>query len=309
MFDGIIIIAGPTCCGKTQIALELALKLIESRIPAEIINADSMQVYNELKILTAQPTAEQLNQVPHNMYSVISPEQNMNVVVWNKMATAIIDDLRANGVVPIIVGGTGFYINSLIDGVPQIPSITPEIREYARKTLEIYGRDEFYKRLLRIDYRIEDRISKNDTHRILRAFEVYKATGKSILSFSEKVCSDKPRKMALFVLSIERNVNIIRIDNRLHEMIKHGVISEIDAYNNKFAHIESPLNRALGYNEFCTYINGDISLEDAIYRSNISIRQYAKRQVTWFKNKLPQGVKINADKDASAKIYSSIILS
>lgn len=307
MTNKAIVIAGPTGSGKSGFAVELAEKLIKNSLPAEIINADSMQVYNELKVLTAQPTAEQCMNVPHNMYSVISPDQKMNVVVWNKMATKILDELQADDIIPIIVGGTGFYINSLIDGIPQIPEVLPEIREYAKKTLEIYGRDEFYKKLLRIDYRIENKISKNDTQRILRAFEVYKATGQSILSFSEKIRSDKPQTMLQYVISIDRNDNLKRIDTRLHDMIDQGVIEEIEDYNKQFKHVQSPLDRALGYHEFCNYIEGKISLNDAISLTNISSRQYAKRQVTWFKHKLPNAYRIVPTSQTVNDVFNYIV--
>ena len=218
MFRKLVIISGPTGSGKSKIAIELA-KLLKStcNCASEIINADSMQLYNELPILTAQPTKSAFNEIPHHLYSIIPPTTQMNVVEWNQKTCDLIDEMLANSILPIVVGGTGFYINSLMVGIPQAPQVTAEIREYAKKTLEIFGREKFYNQLLNADSRIEYKIQKNDTQRILRAYEVLLATGKSILTFENKINLKRPCEIFPFVITLDREINT----KMIKRMIEH----------------------------------------------------------------------------------------
>lgn len=302
--DQIVIIGGATATGKSKIAVDLSRKLADKYgIKSEIINADSMQVYNELKILTAQPDLQDKTLPAHHMYSIINPGDSMNVVTWNKMATELIESLHSEDILPIVVGGTGFYINSLIDGPPVAPQVSSQVREYVKKTFDIYGRDEFYKRLIRIDYRTQDRIEKNDTQRLLRAYEVYEATGRSIFAYADKSNGYKPKKSTRFVVNMDRNLNLKLIESRIKEMLNNGALEEVEAYSKKFGQ-PSGLNNALGYREFLAHIRGEMSLEEATELCNIRTRQYAKRQVTWFRNKLENAINLSFD---SIEVYNSLV--
>lgn len=302
--DQIVIIGGATATGKSRIAVDLSRKLLDKHgIKSEIINADSMQVYDELKILTAQPDLQDKTLPRHHLYSIISPQDSMNVVTWNKIATEQIESLHSEDILPIVVGGTGFYINSLIDGPPVAPQVSQQVRDYVKKTFDIYGRDEFYKRLIRIDYRTEDRIEKNDTHRILRAYEVYEATGRSIFAYADKSNGYKPKRSTRFVINMDRDLNLKLIESRIREMLKNGALDEIEDYSHRFDK-PSGLNNALGYREFLAYINGEKSLAEAIELCNVRTRQYAKRQVTWFRNKLENAINLPFSKIDE---YDSII--
>lgn len=287
MIDHFVIIAGPTASGKSALAVDLAVSLRDKHgVRSAIINADSMQVYNELAILTAQPKSLNIEGIRHYLYSVITPDQKMSVVEWHNLASSKIKELQQNDILPIVVGGTGFYINSLIDGIPVTPMVPDHIREYAARALEIYGRDAFYERLVMHDPRIADKISKNDTHRILRAFEVLEMTGKSILSFSDIVGITKPLNISSYVIDIARELNIELIETRTEEMVADGVIDEVREYCDRYGRSNCMLNNAIGCKEFAQYIRKEIDLESAIELVNIRARQYAKRQVTWFRNKM-----------------------
>lgn len=305
MIDHIVIVGGPTSSGKSKAAIRLA-QSIENRhqIKSAIINADSVQVYNALHILTNQPSPEDMNAISHYMYSVIEPNESMAVVDWNAQVTALIGNLQKQNILPIVVGGSGFYINSLINDIDQLPKISDEIRNSTREMLNTLGRDKFYKKLLDIDLETECRIRKSDTYRILRAYEVYQATGKSILSYWNANNSSHKMQSINFVMTVDRETRRNLIEQRISEIVKIGVLDEVKSYNEKFSQVHTQIRKALGYMEFTKHLDGEISLENAMELTAIATKQYAKRQVTWFKNKLQD--KIEVDVAAYAK-YQDII--
>ncbi len=306
MIRKLVIICGPTGVGKSNVAVKLAELLRSSQwYNSEIINADSMQLYNELPILTAQPNKQDLASVSHHLYSVISPTEQTNVVEWNKNACNLIDKLQEANVLPIVVGGTGFYISSLTVGIPQAPKVTQEIRDYTKRTLEILGRDRFYNQLLSVDREIEYKIQKNDTQRILRAYEVFVATGRSILTFNNKTNFRDFAEIYPFVITMDNAINTKMINTRLLTMVKNGVLEEIESYNKRFGNLQSPLNNALGYKEFSQHIAGNISLGDAVSAVSLSTKKYAKRQRTWFRHKLDHSKYIDIDGTADAVINAA----
>lgn len=306
MIRKLVVICGPTGVGKSGVAVKLAELLKTSQgYNSEIINADSMQLYNELPILTAQPNKQALASIPHHLYSVISPTEQTNVVEWNEKACNLIYKIQGSNILPIVVGGTGFYISSLTVGIPQAPKVTQEIRDYVKRTLEILGRDRFYDQLLSVDREIEYKIRKNDTQRILRAYEIFVATGRSVLTFNNKTSFKHSVEIYPFVLTMDSATNTKMINSRLLTMVKDGVLEEIESYNKRFGNLQSPLNNALGYKEFSQHIAGNISLGDAISEVSLSTKKYAKRQRTWFRHKLDHSKCIDIDDKADAVINAA----
>lgn len=294
MIDHIVIVGGPTSSGKSKAAIGLAQSIEDLyQVKSAIINADSVQVYNALHILTNQPSPEVINAISHYMYSVIEPYESMAVVDWNTRVTALISNLQEQNILPIVVGGSGFYINSLISNIDQLPKISDEIRNYTREMLDTLGRDAFYQKLLSIDPEIERRIRKSDTYRILRAYEVYQATGKSILSYWNGRTPAPKVQSINFVMVADRETRRNLIEQRISEIVKIGVLDEVKSYNEKFSQVRTQICKALGYTEFTRYLNGEISLENATELTAIATKQYAKRQVTWFRNKLQDKIEVN----------------
>lgn len=288
----VIIIGGATATGKSRLALSLASAILDRfGIESEIINADSLQIYNEFKILTCQPTVADMQVVPHRLYSILSPHEENNVFEWNMRAQAEIQRILSERKVAIIVGGTGFYINSMCYGLPTAPKVPQEIREKARTLLEELGKENFYRNLVLLDNKIETVIKKKDTHRLLRAYEVFMFTKKSIVDFQQKQTQEEePNNVLKIFLNPGRSSVIRNIESRTLSMLKAGVIDEVKDYYIKYGDLQTNITKAIGYKELLDHVQSKMSLIDAIEKMNISSRQYAKRQVTWFKNKMKNAI-------------------
>ena len=292
LINNTIIIGGATASGKSKLGLKVASKLKDQLgIDSEIVNADGMQLYNELKILTAQPKPDELLLLPHNLYSILTPFEKISVYDWNKRAVEVIHKLEKKNKVAIVVGGTGFYINSLCYGQPTAPKVPDEIRIMTHSLFDKIGRDEFYEKLLLIDSRIQNTINKGDTQRLLRAYEVFEYTGKSIIDFWDGQEEKNPDILKVFLNPPKTEV-LDNIQKRIDIMLKDNMLDEVLFYKEKYKNVESQLNHALGFKEFSMYLDGKISLDDATKLANIASAHYAKRQVTWFKNKMPNSVVI-----------------
>lgn len=306
MKNNIIVIGGATASGKSNLVLQIFLRLKERYgIDSEIVNADGMQVYNQLKLLTAQPSTDDLKLAPHNMYSILNPQDKISVVEWNQRANEVINRLSSENKVSIVVGGTGFYINSLCYGLPTVPNVPDSVRSSTRELFDKIGRDEFYRHLLLIDIRIRDNIKKGDTQRLLRAYEVYKFTGKSIIDFWKGPKEENKGVLKVF-LNPKREEVINKIKKRIKVMLNERVLDEVMIYKENFGHIDSQLNHALGYQEFSMYLDGIVSLNDAIRMTEVSSCRYAKHQVTWFRNKMPGAIVLeNSSNDSVNCIFDN----
>ncbi|PCJ31091.1 MAG: tRNA (adenosine(37)-N6)-dimethylallyltransferase MiaA [Alphaproteobacteria bacterium] len=281
----IILLAGPTASGKSAMALNWA-----KDYGGEIVNADSMQVYGELSHLTARPTAEEEALCPHHLYGTLKGDTPCSAELWRDMARAVIEDIWQRGAVPIVVGGTGLYFKSLIQGLSAVPEIDPEIRQEIRASVAGDGAAAGHERLKQVDPVMADILPPGDTQRVCRALEVMLSTGKSL-----KYWQDIPPTGGLDTcddVTIEQNVIVMdrarlyeRCNRRFHIMIEEGnALAEVrDLLALNYAPA-LPVMKSLGVPQITRYLREEISLEEAINLSQIATRQFAKRQMTWFRN-------------------------
>ena len=274
----IIIISGPTGIGKSKLAISLAKK-----INGVIINADSMQIYKELKIISSQPIDSDKKIISHELYSIRSINQKFSVMDWLVLVEEKLDEIFNKNRIPIIVGGTGLYIKSAINGMSKIPKIDKSIFENCSKLFEKIGTLEFKKLVKEID---KDFTLKNiDKQRLIRAYSVYLQTGKSI---SEWYKSSKVSKIYNTFFSIlleqEREKNYQNCEKRFDEFISKGAIEEVKILKDKNFDRNLPGFKCLGVNWIIKYLEKEISLEDAILLSKRDTRRYVKRQLTWFRH-------------------------
>ena len=281
------IIAGPTASGKSARAIELA-----EEIDGIIINCDSMQIYDGLQTLTAQPPEEDLKQVPHMLYSHLHPNEACSAGNWREIVEPIIHDVLEQGKAPIIVGGSGLYIRALTDGLSPMPDVPQEVRDAAVKKQQELGNPAFHEELKKRDPVMADRFHPFHTARLVRAWEVLEATGKS-LSEWQKLTRLSPPESWDFDIEIiipERPVQHQRCNDRFLWMMDNGIIEEVEHFSKRIESGEVrdnvPLVKALGYRPILSYIKGETSKEDAIEQSQARTRQYAKQQVTWFRNQV-----------------------
>lgn len=297
----VIIICGPTASGKSRLAMNLA-----SLYMGAIINADSMQIYEGLEVLTASPSNEDKKLIPHHLYNYLALENSFSVARYQKDAIETIIDVKSSGYLPIIVGGTGLYINSLINGINDIPEINSEIRFEAQKHLEKIGKEEFYSELIKIDPLVAGKILPTDKQRMIRAYEVIKQTGKSITYFQNQKTKSPlaDYNISIIMLSPNRKFLYQSCNDRFLEIIKSGAMEEVEKlYITKKNVSINPL----GFNEILSFFKGEISLEDAIILAQAKTRQYAKRQVTWFNNQIKEKSVISFDSHLQYhKIISNI---
>ena len=274
----IIVISGPTGIGKSKLAISLAKK-----INGVIINADSMQIYKELKIISSQPSDKDKKIISHELYSIRSIYQNFSVMDWLELVEEKINVILSNNKIPIIVGGTGLYIKSAINGISKIPKVDKVVFDDCTKLFEKIGILEFRKLVEEID---KDFILKNrDKQRLIRAYSVYLQTGKSI---SEWYKSSKINKIYNTFFSIlleqEREKNYQNCENRFEEFINKGAVEEVKFLKDRNFDRSLPGFKCLGVNWILKYLEKEISLMDAIILSKRDTRRYVKRQLTWFRH-------------------------
>ncbi|EPY2275586.1 tRNA (adenosine(37)-N6)-dimethylallyltransferase MiaA [Clostridium sporogenes] len=290
----LLILAGPTSVGKTDISIKLAKKL-----NGEIISADSMQIYKYMDIGSAKITKEEMKGIPHHLIDVVAPHEEFNVSSFKTLAEECIKDIWSRGKLPIIAGGTGLYINSLIYNYDFTDADRDEdYREYLTKLSEDKGKEYVHSLLKDIDGKSYEKLYPNDLKRIVRALEVYKITGKSISEYTkenEKKLYDIPYNVNYFVLNMNREVLYERINKRVDIMMDKGLIEEVKKLESMGYTPDMQSMKGIGYKEILFYLKGDISLDEAIYLIKKGSRNYAKRQLTWFR-KDKRSIWIDKDK-------------
>ena len=285
----IILIAGPTACGKSNFALKLSKK-----IKGEIINADSMQVYKQLQILTARPKKKDLKKIKHHLYGFCDVRKNYSTGEWLKFLLKKIKDIRKRKMVPIIVGGTGLYFKALTDGLVKIPNIPIKVRNKIRLMQRKLGQKKFYNRLLKLDPLIKNTIEKNDVQRSIRAYEIKNYTKISIINWFKKtkkyISSDEFIK---FYIDYPRESLINRINSRVDDMFIGGAVEEVRRFNKLKVKKENSSNKVIGIKEITNLLNKKCTLEQAKELIAIKTRHYAKRQATWARGQMNSWQKIN----------------
>lgn len=285
MSTSIILIGGPTASGKSAYALELA-----QQVGGEIINADSMQLYAHLHILTARPT--ETHDVPHHLYGILQGNETSSVAEWYQKACEIIEDIRRRGKTPIVVGGTGLYLRALTHGLSPIPEIPDNIRQDVRHLATTLSKEDFFTQVVREDPQIQGILHPNDTQRLTRALEVKRATRCSIRDLQGKAQKILDLDYDYFVILPAREILYQRIDNRFVDMIKNGAIQEVKDLLAQNIDPHSPILKAVGVPELAAYLKGEVSSDQAIALGQQSTRNYAKRQITWFTHQVPEATMI-----------------
>ena len=278
----LIVICGPTASGKTALGVELA-----KTINGEVISADSMQIYKDMTIGTAKPTQEEMQGIKHYLIDFVLPSQRYSVAEFKKDATNAIEEIIAKGKTPIIVGGTGLYIDSLIYGIEYNEiKIDEKYRQELEKIAENEGLEVLYNKAKEIDEVAIQKISKNDKKRIMRILEIYKATGKTKTQQEEESRkNDVKYDYKIFAIDMDRTILYERINRRVDLMIQNGLIEEVKNIIKKYSEFPTAM-QGLGYKEVVEYLNNKCSKEEMIENIKMQTRRYAKRQLTWFrKNK------------------------
>ncbi len=273
-----VILAGPTASGKTSLAMELA-----ARISAEIVNADSMQVYRRMEIGTAKPTLHERRIVPHHLIDIADPDEPFDAARYLKSAAPTIKEIQERGKLPLVVGGTGLYIRVLTRGLCQGPPGDPEVKRKLVEAEKTKGLGELYLELSRIDPESAARIHQNDRQRIIRALEVFHIGGKPLSALQERHGFREMLYPAIKVfINRERAELYERIDRRVDRMIEAGFQSEVEGLLAMGYSAELKSMQSIGYRQMCAHIAGKISIEDAAIEIKRETRRYAKRQITWF---------------------------
>lgn len=276
----VVIISGPTASGKTGLSIEIA-----KRFNGEIVSADSMQIYKSMDIATAKPTKDETAEIRHHLIDFVEANENFSVAKYKQLALSAIDNILSRGKLPIVCGGTGLYIDTLMNNTVFLDYEDSGIRERLEKRKESDGVEGLYEELKKVDPDTACRLHLNDSKRIIRALEVYYLTGKTISeqnSLSHK--EESPYDFLLFVLSAHnREILYKRINDRVDKMLDMGLVEEAGSF---FASdISKTAKQAIGYKELKPYLDGEISLETAVEKLKMETRRYAKRQLTWFRNK------------------------
>jgi len=285
----IILISGPTASGKSNFAIKIAKK-----IDGEIINADSMQVYKQLKILTARPNKEEQKNIKHHMYGTIDLNTKFSTGQWLKIAIKRIKEIKKRNKIPILVGGTGLYFQSLINGLVKIPEIPLNFRNKIRLIQKKDGQKNFFKKLLKIDPMSKDKFDPNDIQRTIRAFEIKSYTKISMYEWIKKTKPEfKDDEFLKLYINFKREELIKRIFLRATKMIEDGAIKEVKKFIKLKIKKDLSVNRVIGIDELTQYLVGKINLDQAKELITIKTRQYAKRQATWARSRMTSWEKIN----------------
>ena len=288
----IILISGPTASGKSKFAILLAKKL-----NGEIINADSMQVYKELKILTARPLKKDQKNIKHHLYGFQSVKKNFSTGEWQKLAVKKINEIKKRKKTPILVGGTGLYFKSITDGFSKIPRVPINFRKKIRNLQKKVGQKNFYKKLEILDSSVKNKIDPNDIQRSIRAYEVKSYTKVSLYEWIKKTVKNfKDDEFIKIYIDFPRNDLIKKINLRVDEMFKNGAIQEVKNFVKLKVRKDKSPNKVIGIGEIQKYLDNQenlISVKDLIA---IKTRQYAKRQITWARGHMSGWKKIDPSK-------------
>jgi tRNA dimethylallyltransferase len=293
----IILVAGPTASGKSALALALAEKL-----GGTIVNADSMQVYRDLRIITARPTPGEEAWVPHRLYGHVDAAENFSVGRWCTEAADVLAATRREGHAAIIVGGTGLYFNALTRGLAAVPPIPAQIRNEVRARLASDGVEALHADLARRDPAAAARLMPGDRARITRALEVILATGRSLVLWHEEnmpACVDAALAAKVFLMP-DRDALLRRIDTRFDAMMAAGALDEVRTLAERHLDSNLPAMKAHGVPWLIRHLNGEIALAEAVEGGKRDTRQYTKRQATWFRNQLPDFVWVEPERALGA---------
>jgi tRNA dimethylallyltransferase len=303
----ILVIAGPTASGKSGLALEVA-----DKYNGVIINCDSMQVYTELRIITARPSSADEAHISHKLYGAVSVEDPYSVGIWRDMAITEIEACWQNGKLPIITGGTGLYIKALMEGLTEIPKVSSEIRENVIARHNKIGVEAFHQELREFDPVSAERLNKSDSQRVIRAFEVYVATERSLSDWHKQEPTAEPLSAHYQSIIFEppRGALYAKCEDRLDWMVENGALDEVRNLMNFNLDLGCPPMKALGVPEIIAYLNSNLTLEEALNIAKQSTRHYVKRQMTWFRNQIVQNHGVNAQYSESLLpgIFSNITL-
>ncbi|MBO6113727.1 MAG: tRNA (adenosine(37)-N6)-dimethylallyltransferase MiaA, partial [Lachnospiraceae bacterium] len=280
MKDSLIILTGPTAVGKTDLSIRLA-----KAVDGEIISADSIQVYKDMDIGSAKITTDEMNGVRHHLIDVLYPYEDFNVVTFKKMADDAISDIRSRGKVPIITGGTGFYIQAVLYDIDFKENEDDGYRAFLEKLLEEEGALYLHDMLKEIDEKSAQDIHFNNSKKVIRALEYYHQTGEKISEHNKaERAKSSPYNYAYFVLNCDRSKLYKRIEKRIDIMLEQGLIGEVQSLINKYKLTSDMVSmQGLGYKEIYAYLKGEISIDEAVYILKRDTRHFAKRQLTWFR--------------------------
>ncbi|MGM0422669.1 MAG: tRNA (adenosine(37)-N6)-dimethylallyltransferase MiaA [Pseudomonadota bacterium] len=294
----VIIIGGPTASGKSGLGLAFA-----RQYDGVIINADSIQLYNALPTLTAHPAAVEQAQAPHRLYGVLDPDQQADARQWRDWALAEIDRAQQQNKLPIIVGGSGFYIKALLEGLSPIPDIPDDQRRAVIKSCEQLGFEQFYAESCARDPKIAGLTDPQNPQRVMRAREVFEATGKSLLDWQKIPKSGPPAHLRFYTLTVlpPRDVLYERCNTRFEQMFDNGALEETAALNAQIKAgtyaADAPVTKAIGFSEITKYLNDETSRAAAIASAAQATRNYAKRQSTWFRNQIKPNFRFDPIED------------
>lgn len=280
MKQPLIILTGPTAAGKTALSVQLA-----KRIGGEIVSADSMQVYRHMDIGSAKVTKEEMDGVPHHLIDVLEPSEDFNVVVFQEKAKAALKNIYQAGHIPILVGGTGFYIQALLYNIDFTENDGDmEYRKKLEKLAEDEGPKVLHDMLRLVDPESAKAIHQNNVKRVIRALEFYEKTGEKISLHNEtERKKESPYAFSYYVLTMDRKRLYERIDRRIDKMLEDGLVEEVARLRDMGCRRDMVSMQGLGYKEILDYLNGDLSLEEAVCILKRDTRHFAKRQLTWFK--------------------------
>ena len=303
MINTVYVIAGPTATGKSDLSISLAKKL-----NGVVINSDSMQVYKNLEILTARPSSNDMKNIDHHLFGFVDGNERYNVERWCNDATQVIKKTTANNLTPILVGGTGLYINTLINGLIDLPSIPESFKIESEKILQKFGKDFLINQIKNIDSDSLKDINLNDTVRLRRIWEVFESTGKKFsewkLNKNKKFITDYKFKILLFLPDREKNYQVV--NSRFVKMMKSGAVEEVKKLLELNLNDSLPVMRAHGVPEIKKYLANESTLEECINKGQQVTRNYVKRQHTWWNSsnleifqkfdKFPSEIDINSIK-------------
>ena len=284
----IILISGPTASGKSNFAVKLAKK-----IKGEIINADSMQVYKELKILSARPNLKDYQKIRHHLYGFHNVKNNFSTGDWLKLTIKKINEIKKRKHIPILVGGTGLYYKALTEGLVRIPNIPVRFRNKIRSLHKALGQKSFYKKLLKLDPTSKNKINSSDAQRSIRAYEVKAFTNKSLHDWFKNTNSYfKNEDFLKIYIDFSRQELIKRINLRTEKMLKSGAIEEVKRFIKLKVRRDKSVNKAIGIDEIKKYLNNEKNFSEIKENISIKTRQYAKRQSTWARGHMMSWFKI-----------------
>jgi len=291
MTGRIWLIAGPTASGKSALALRVARET-----GAELVNADALQLYADLRLLSARPSADEEAQVPHHLFGTVDAADGWSVGRWLRAAREVLDDIAARGRPAIVVGGTGLYFRALTQGLADVPEVSPPVRAVAEADFELLGEDAFRERLAGHDPSAAARIGPGDRQRLVRAWEVFAASGTPLSDWQRTgQAALPPDAWRAVALEPPRDVLYARCDARLEAMVEAGVLDEVAALTARGLDPRLPAMKAVGLREFAAHLRGETGLAEAVDAAQRETRRYAKRQMTWMRGQMADWPRLTGD--------------